>query len=131
MTVLLVLYVELWISSVSLSDVNSGTAMLLGPVLDPMRSSSILKKSSHLCIFGMKQHSYNAMYLANKFKNINLKYNYPGLPSHEGYEVFNKILNKEFGYGGMISIDMGISESANELMETHANGRSRLFSSKF
>lgn len=100
----------------SLSDVNSGTAMLLGPVLDPMRSSSILK-NLHTLHIRMKQHSYNAMYLANKFKNINLKFNYPGLPSHEGYEVFNKILNKEYGYGGMISIDMGISESANELME--------------
>jgi len=31
----------------ALCDVNGGTAMLLGPALDPLRSSSILKKSSY------------------------------------------------------------------------------------
>ncbi len=31
----------------SLIDVNNGTAMLLGPVLDPFRSSSILKTFIH------------------------------------------------------------------------------------
>ena len=65
----------------------------------------------------MKQHSYNAMYLANKFKAIGLKFNYPGLTDHPDHELLTKMLNKEFGYGGMISIDMGIAETANELME--------------
>ncbi|HPA31610.1 MAG TPA: aminotransferase class V-fold PLP-dependent enzyme, partial [Bacteroidia bacterium] len=49
-----------------LIDVNNGTAMLLGPVLDPYRSASILK-NLHTLHIRMKQHSYNAMYLAEKF----------------------------------------------------------------
>jgi methionine-gamma-lyase len=39
-----------------ISNVNDGTAMLLGPVLDPMRSSSILKNLNTLHI-RMQQHS--------------------------------------------------------------------------
>lgn len=100
----------------ALSSVIDGTAMLLGPVLDPLRSSSILK-NLHTLHIRMKQHSYNAMYLATKFKAIGLKFNYPGLPEHTDYDLLTKLLNTEYGYGGMISIDMGIAESANELME--------------
>jgi len=100
----------------ALSDVNTGTAMLLGPVLDPLRSSSILK-NIHTLHIRMKQHSYNAMYLAKKFKEIGLKFNYPGLEEHSGHKVFLKIMNPEFGFGGMISIDMEKAEIANELME--------------
>ncbi len=99
-----------------LIDVNNGTAMLLGPVLDPFRSSSILK-NLHTLHIRMKQHSYNAMYLAEKFKAYGLKFNYPGLPTHKGYAVLTQMLNPQFGYGGMISIDMETADRANTLME--------------
>jgi methionine-gamma-lyase len=100
----------------ALSSVIDGTAMLLGPVLDPLRSSNILK-NLHTLHIRMKQHSYNAMYLAKRFKEIGLKANYPGMEEHVDHQLFNTILNKEFGYGGMISIDMETVERANELME--------------
>lgn len=100
----------------ALSSVIDGTAMLLGPVLDPLRSSNILK-NLHTLHIRMKQHSYNAMYLAKRFKEIGLKANYPGMEEHVDHQLFNTILNKEFGYGGMISIDMGTAELAGELME--------------
>ncbi|MBN2682169.1 MAG: aminotransferase class I/II-fold pyridoxal phosphate-dependent enzyme [Bacteroidales bacterium] len=100
----------------SLSNVNDGTAMLLGPVLDPMRSSSILK-NIHTLHLRMKQHSKNAIYLAEKFKEIGLKVNYPGLAEHKDYELFKKIMNPQFGFGGMIAIDLETSEKANKLME--------------
>ncbi len=101
---------------VSISDVNDGTAMLLGPVLDPMRSSSILK-NLHTLHIRMMQHSKNAMYLAKKFKEIGLKFSYPGMPEHADYQLFNSIRNEEFGYGGMIAIDMETAERAANLME--------------
>lgn len=100
----------------SLSNVNDGTAMLLGPALDPLRSSNILK-NLHTLHIRMKQHSHNAMYLSKRFKEIGLKANYPGMEEHKDYSIFNSIINKEFGYGGMISIDMEKAEIANELME--------------
>jgi methionine-gamma-lyase len=43
-----------------ISSVNDGTAMLLGPVLDPLRSSMILKNLGTLHI-RMQKHSENAM----------------------------------------------------------------------
>lgn len=100
----------------SLIDVNSGTAMLLGPVLDPMRSSSI-QKNLHTLHIRMKQHSANAMYLANRFKETGIKYNYPGLPEHPDHSLFKSMMNEEYGFGGMISIDMGTAEKASAIME--------------
>ncbi len=100
----------------SISDVNDGTAMLLGPVLDPMRSSSILK-NLHTLHIRMMQHSKNALYIAKKFKEIGLKFSYPGMPEHADYQLFNSIRNEEFGYGGMIAIDMETAERAANLME--------------
>ncbi len=100
----------------AISDVNSGTAMLLGPVLDPLRSSGILK-NLHTLHIRLMQHSKNAMYLAKKFKEIGLKFNYPGLPDHKDHELMNSMRNPEFGYGGMIAIDMETVERASKLME--------------
>ncbi|MFO8129867.1 MAG: aminotransferase class V-fold PLP-dependent enzyme [Bacteroidales bacterium] len=100
----------------SLSDVNSGTAMLLGPVLDPLRSSSILK-NLHTLHIRMKQHSSNAMFLAQRFKENGMQFIYPGEPLHPGYELLRSMMNQGFGYGGMIAIDLHTTEKANEVME--------------
>ena len=100
----------------AISDVNSGTAMLLGPVLDSIRSSSILK-NLHTLHIRMIQHSKNAMYLAQRFKEIGLKFEYPGMPEHPDHELFNSIRNEEFGYGGMIALDLKTAERAASLME--------------
>jgi methionine-gamma-lyase len=101
----------------SLIDVNNGTAMLLGPVLDPLRSSSILK-NLHTLHIRMKQHSYNAQFLAEKFKSIGLKFNYPGVPEHVDHELMKAIMNPGFGFGGMIAIDLETAERASKVMET-------------
>jgi methionine-gamma-lyase len=71
-----------------LSDVNDGTAMLLGPVLDSLRSSSILK-NMHTLHLRMKQHSRNALFLAENLQNEKLKLIYPGLPAHPQHEFTN------------------------------------------
>jgi methionine-gamma-lyase len=65
----------------------------------------------------MKQHSYNATFLAEKFTAAGLRTIYPGLANHPGHELFKKIMNPQFGFGGMIAIDMDTAEKASELME--------------
>lgn len=100
----------------ALCDVNSGTAMLLGPVLDPLRSSNILK-NLHTLHIRMRQHSNNALYLAERLKALGLKVNYPGLPDHPGHETLKKIMNHGFGYGGLIAIDMQTADRASIFME--------------
>ncbi|MBU2553221.1 MAG: aminotransferase class V-fold PLP-dependent enzyme [Bacteroidetes bacterium] len=100
----------------SLSDVNTGTAMLLGPVLDPLRSSSILKNMATLHI-RMIQHSKNALYLAEKFKELGVKFNYPGLPDHPQYALLKSQMNEGYGMGGLIAIDLETAERAAPFME--------------
>ncbi|NQU34569.1 MAG: aminotransferase class V-fold PLP-dependent enzyme [Bacteroidetes bacterium] len=99
-----------------ISNVNDGTAMLLGPVLDPLRSSSILKNLATLHI-RMVQHGKNALYLAHKFKEIGLKCNYPGISDHPQHELLNRMMNDGFGYSGIIAIDLETAERATPFME--------------
>jgi methionine-gamma-lyase len=100
----------------SISSVNDGTAMLLGPVLDPLRSSSILK-NLHTLHLRMRQHGSNALYLAGRLRDDGIPLIYPGLPEHPGHALLSSIMNPGFGYGGMLAIDTGTSEKANALME--------------
>lgn len=101
-------------------DVNDGAAMLLGPTMDSYRSASILKNLRTLHI-RMKQHAHNALYLAERFEQDGLKVAYPGLQSHPGHELYKKMYHAEYGFGGMMTIDAGSSEKANELMELMQN----------
>jgi len=108
----------------SLIDVNNGTAMLLGPVLDPMRSSSILK-NLHTLHIRMQQHSRNAAFLAEKFHQAGIRVIYPGLSIHQGHEVMKQMMNPDFGFGGMLAIDLETADRAGrfmELMEMHDVG---------
>ncbi len=100
----------------SLKNVNSGASMLLGPTMDSLRSASVMKNLRTLHI-RMKQHSYNAMYLAAKFEKDGLKVVYPGLESHPSHKLYASMINPEYGFGGMMTIDAGYIEKANELME--------------
>jgi methionine-gamma-lyase len=99
-----------------LKDVNSGASMLLGPTMDSMRSASVMKnlRTLHLRI---KQHSHNAAYLAEHFEKDGLKTVYPGLQSHPSHKLFASMINPEYGYGGMMTVDAGSLEKANALME--------------
>ena len=99
-----------------LKSVNDGACMLLGPTMDSFRSASILKNMRTLHL-RMKQHSVNALYLAESFNEIGIKTVYPGLKNHPSHEVFKSMYNSEFGFGGMLTIDVGSLEKANAVME--------------
>ena len=100
----------------NLRNVNDGACMLLGSTMDSLRAASVLKNLRTLHI-RMKQHSHNALYLAQQFEKDGLKTVYPGLPSHPSYELFTQMMHPEFGYGGMLTLDVGSLDKANELME--------------
>jgi len=99
-----------------LSNVNNGTAMLLGPVLDPLRSASI-HKNIHTLHLRIKQHSYNAMFLAKELTKAGLKISYPGLESHPQHQLHTQLMNEGYGYGGMLAIDFGSVATANQMMQ--------------
>jgi methionine-gamma-lyase len=99
-----------------LRNVNDGACMLLGSTMDSLRAASILKNMRTLHI-RMKQHSFNAAFLADKFEADGLKTVYPGLESHPSHQLFKTMMNTEYGFGGMLTIDAGSLDKANELME--------------
>jgi len=99
----------------SLKSVNDGAAMLLGPVLDTIRAASILK-NIHTLHVRMKQHSSNAMYLAQKLESIGLRIIYPGLESHPQHSLLKSMINEEYGYSGIITIDAKEKSIADKFM---------------
>jgi methionine-gamma-lyase len=98
-----------------LTDINAGTTMLLGPVLDSFRAASILKNLHSLHI-RMKKHGENALYIARKMEESGLPVHYPGLPSHPNHALLTRVMNPGYGYGGMIVVDAQDTATANRFM---------------
>ena len=89
-----------------LRNVNDGACMLLGSTMDSLRAASILKNLRTLHI-RMQQHSQNGLFLAQKFEADGLRTVYPGLKSHPSHELFKTMMNEQYGFGGMLTIDVG------------------------
>tara|TARA_R110001583_G_scaffold55182_2_gene168058 strand:+ start:14838 stop:16043 length:1206 start_codon:yes stop_codon:yes gene_type:complete len=100
----------------SLYDVNSGAAMILGPVLDSYRSASILKNMRTLHI-RMQQHASNALSLSQKLESDGYRIIYPGLKSHSQYLLTKEIGHSKYGAGGLFVVDLKEKEIANRFME--------------
>ncbi len=100
----------------SLKDVNDGAGMLLGSTLDSLRAASILKNMRTLHI-RIKKHSENALYLAQQFEKDGFRVVYPGLESHTGHKTMFGQMNHEYGFGGLLTLDVGSLEQANAFME--------------
>ncbi|OIP00405.1 MAG: cystathionine beta-lyase [Bacteroidetes bacterium CG2_30_33_31] len=100
----------------NLIDLNEGTSMLLGGVLDSIRAANIHKNLFSLPI-RMTQHSHNALFLAEKFEKLGLRVIYPGLKSHSQHQLMKSMMNKEYGFGGMLAIDLDTSARASRFMK--------------
>ncbi|TAI48973.1 aminotransferase class I/II-fold pyridoxal phosphate-dependent enzyme [Flagellimonas allohymeniacidonis] len=99
-----------------LKDVNDGAGMLLGSTLDSLRAASILKNMRTLHV-RIKKHSENSHFLAQRFEEDGLRVVYPGLKSHTGHSTMKKQMNLEYGFGGLLTLDVGSLDKANALME--------------
>ncbi|MHB8638084.1 MAG: aminotransferase class I/II-fold pyridoxal phosphate-dependent enzyme [Fimbriimonadaceae bacterium] len=99
----------------ALSDVNAGTCMLLGPVLDSYRAASILKNMHSLHV-RIKQHSSNAQFLAEGLSERGYKVFYPGLPTHPGHQLMQATMNPMYGFGGMLALDVETAANADKVM---------------
>jgi methionine-gamma-lyase len=98
-----------------LTDINGGSSMLLGPVLDSLRAASILKNLHSLHV-RMRQHGANALYLARRLSDRGVRVHYPGLESHPHHALMERLMNPGFGWGGMMTLDVGDLEVADHLM---------------
>jgi methionine-gamma-lyase len=64
----------------------------------------------------MKEHCHRALVFATRMKKLGLKVIYPGLEDHPQHTLLKSFANKEYGYGGLLCVDMETEERANKLM---------------
>jgi methionine-gamma-lyase len=95
----------------SLVDVNHGPVMLTGPVMDPRVAHELYLRLDHLHV-RMRAHSERALELARALEKEKLRVIYPGLESHRHHDRARRYFASDFGFGGMLTIDLGSPERA-------------------
>ena len=104
----------------SLMDLHTGPLMILGPTMDPQVAHSISLRLPHLHI-RMVEHARRAHIFAERLQAVGLNVSYPGLPDHPDHELFRTIGREEYGFGGLLTLDVGSHEVADGLMEDLQN----------
>ncbi|MFA6409890.1 MAG: aminotransferase class I/II-fold pyridoxal phosphate-dependent enzyme [Gammaproteobacteria bacterium] len=103
-----------------LMDLHNGKIMLLGPTMDPRVAFDIMQRLPHLGL-RMREHSIRAMAIAKHLQKLGVKVGYPGLESHPQHQLFTSLMNSNYGYGGMLTIDCETREKAEEFLDTLQN----------
>ncbi len=92
-------------------DLNTGTLMLTGPVMDSRNAHQLNMYLNDLPL-RMKAHSERTMTFAQRMESMGLPVTYPGLPSHPQHQLAKNMKNPDYGYGGMMSVDLGNQDRA-------------------
>jgi len=103
-----------------LMDLHTGALMLLGPTMDPQVAFNINLRIAHLPL-RMAEHGRRAQLFAERLKELGLAVNYPGLPEHPDHDLLSGLHCAEYGYGGLLTLDLGTEERANALMDMLQN----------
>ncbi len=103
-----------------LMDLHCGSIMLLGPTMDPKVASEISLRIPHLPL-RMAAHGERALALAERLESTGVDVCYPGLSHHPDHALFDDLRCPEYGYGGVLTIDLGDEETANQLMSSLQN----------
>ena len=103
-----------------LMDLHRGRVMLLGPTMDPRVAFDLIQRLPHLGI-RMREHSRRAMAIATRLEELGAPVCYPGLRSHPQHALFTSMMNEEYGYGGMLTLDCKTREKAERLMSVLQN----------
>jgi methionine-gamma-lyase len=103
-----------------LMDLHTGRAMLLGPTMDPRMAYDIIQRLPHLGL-RMREHSRRALAICQRLDELGIPIAYPGLESFPQYDLATELINTDFGYGGMFTIDCGTRLRADALLDTLQN----------
>ncbi|KAL6986491.1 methionine gamma-lyase [Sarracenia purpurea var. burkii] len=104
----------------SMMDLHQGSLMLLGPTMNAKVAFELAERIPHLGL-RMKEHCHRALTYATRMKKLGLKVVYPGLEDHPDHQLLKSLANKEYGYGGLLCLDMETEERANRLMNQLQN----------
>uniref|UniRef100_A0A7N0UKV5 Methionine gamma-lyase n=1 Tax=Kalanchoe fedtschenkoi TaxID=63787 RepID=A0A7N0UKV5_KALFE len=105
----------------SMMDLQQGALMLLGPTMNPKVAFELAERIPHLGL-RMKEHCARAMAYATRMKKLGLKVIYPGLEEHPQHNLLKSLANKDYGFGGILGLDMETEEKAYKLMGHLQNG---------
>jgi len=103
-----------------LMDLHTGMLMVLGPTMDPQVAFNINLRIPHLPI-RMVEHAKRTQLFAERLHEMGMSVTYPGLSSHPDHELISKLHCPDYGYGGILTLDMGTVENANELLDLLQN----------
>ena len=103
-----------------LMDLHTGALMLLGPTMDPQVAFNLNLRIPHLPL-RMAEHGRRAQVFAERLQELRLAVNYPGLPGHPDHELLGRLHCSDYGFGGILTLDMGTEEKANELLDMLQN----------
>ncbi len=104
----------------SLMDLHTGPLMILGPTMDPSAASKISLRIPHLGL-RMSEHARRAQLLAENLEKLGLKVVYPGLSGHPDHQLMSQLHCPQYGYGGILTLDLGSAEKADALMDVLQN----------
>lgn len=103
-----------------LMDLHQGSLMLLGPTMDPRVAFQISLRLPHLAL-RMAEHGRRAAAFAERLEALGVPVIYPGLRSHPDHELLVSMHRPEYGFGGILCVDLGDERRANEFMEILQN----------
>ena len=103
-----------------LMDLHNGLLMLLGPTMDPQVAFNISLRIPHLPL-RMVEHSRRTQLFAERLQQLGVAVGYPGLQVHPDHELMGQLHCPDYGYGGILTMDMGTAEHANELLDLLQN----------
>ena len=103
-----------------LMDLHTGRVMLLGPTMDPRAAFDLIQRLPHLPL-RMREHSRRGMALARHARSLGAPVRYPGLESHPQHRLMASMLNEDYDFGGMLTIDCQTPERADQLMDVLQN----------
>jgi methionine-gamma-lyase len=107
----------------SMMDLHTGSLMLLGPTMDPKIAHELTMRLPHLGV-RMQEHGVRAMAYAKRLSALGADVEYPGLPSHPQHALLERLANRGFGAGGLLTVDLGTIARANRFMEILQNEHS-------
>lgn len=103
-----------------LMDLHTGALMILGPTMDPQVAFNLSLRLPHLPI-RMKEHSHRTQVFAERLQQMGMTVSYPGLDDHQDHKLLRKLYCEDYGFGGVLTLDLGTVDHANELLDLLQN----------